>query len=323
MALNRPESLQFGKNSQPYRYVSMKSLHLILNGKSVSNDALRDAVSKIRQDGVQVSVHVTYEMGDAKQFAAAFAHDPNSIVIAAGGDGTVNEVVNGLLQSGSCRCSMSILPLGTANDFATSAGINTDSIEQAMRLTLSSKASMVDVGRMDTHYFLNMASGGFGAEVTTATSPFLKTHLGGAAYALQALAKSFTTSGYQSKIMTADNTYEGKIILFAVANGRLAGGGVAIAPTASIVDGLLDVLVVPDRSDTSPLSTLQSLVGLTWSDDSDCYRFKSNQLKIEAETSLQVTLDGELYQSRCFDFQVMEKILALHLPENCPLLTAG
>src|SRR5262245_10458071 len=121
-----------------------KRVHLILNGKVAGNDALRAAVADQRAAGHRVEVRVTWEKGDARRFVSEAG--PVDSLIAAGGDGTLNEVLHGLMDlSEAARPVLGIVPLGTANDFATGCGIPRDP-EKALALCIEGEGVQIDVG---------------------------------------------------------------------------------------------------------------------------------------------------------------------------------
>jgi YegS/Rv2252/BmrU family lipid kinase len=153
-----------------------RKVQLILNGKAAGHDALQAAVARQRAAGHSIEVRVTLEKGDARQFVAEAGEV--DLLIAAGGDGTVNEVVHGLMDlSTVARPVLGVVPLGTANDFAIGCGIPRDP-EKALALCMEGEGIPVDVGKANEHWFLNAASIGFGAEVTATTPPELKRLLG-------------------------------------------------------------------------------------------------------------------------------------------------
>ena len=133
-----------------------KRVQLILNGKVAANDALRAAVSRQRKAGHRIEVRVTWEKGDARRFASKA--DEMDVVVAAGGDGTVNEVLHGLMDMLTVsRPSLGIVPLGTANDFAIACGIPRDP-EKALALCMRGAEVPIDVGKANNHWFINAAS---------------------------------------------------------------------------------------------------------------------------------------------------------------------
>src|SRR5260370_35208714 len=157
-----------------------RKVQLILNGKVPANDALRNAIAQQRAAGHRINVRVTQEKGDARRFAAEAGEA--DLLIAAGGDGTLNEVVHGLMDlSKAARPVLGVVPLGTANDFAVGCGISRDP-EEALVLCMKGQGVPIDIGKANEHWFLNAASVGFGAEGTATTPPELKRLLGPAPY---------------------------------------------------------------------------------------------------------------------------------------------
>lgn len=298
----------------------MKNLYLILNGKSASRDDVREAIREVRQAGLSVDVRVTWESGDAQRYTAeaAVAGD-GFVVVAGGGDGTVNEVLNGLVNAGK-RVPLAILPLGTANDFATSAGIPLHNPKDALMLAACGQPSPIDVGVMNGRYFLNVASGGFGAEVTEQTPARLKNLIGGGAYALTAAVLAMTGHPYHGRLITDEHTFEGSMVMMAVGNGRQAGGGAQLTPQASIDDGLLDVMVVPDHDHERMGHLLADLLQLKHGRSDHFHYLRVPKLRVESSDTLQFNLDGEPVRGLIFDFSILRRAIDFVFPVSSPLL---
>ena len=296
------------------------AVDIILNGKSAGKADVRAAVAQVRASGKSVTVHVTWEVGDAKRMAAALARYDEHVVVAAGGDGTVNEVLGGLFVDGPPRARMGIMPLGTANDFATSAGIPINNLTAALQLAVSGLPSNVDVGRMNGQCFLNVASGGFGAEVTSHTPVAMKNALGGAAYTLEAMVMAMKPNARDGRLVTPTQTFEGPLVMFAVGNGRQAGGGAHMTPAARVNDGMLDVMLVPDYEHARTAHLLQNLVRLKVGDTAGFQYTRCDKLLIESASQFQVNLDGEPMFGKSFAFDVLPSALSLVLGPRCALL---
>jgi YegS/Rv2252/BmrU family lipid kinase len=162
----------------------MKKIRIILNGKGAANPQVRAAIFQIRDDGQPLEVNCTWEGDDASRFAREAMNDGVEVLVAGGGDGTINEVVNGILSTDSSpKMALGVLPLGTANDFARGCGIPLEPFE-ALKLATEGEPVSIDIPSANGVYFANVASGGFGAEVTVGTNPQLKKAMGGGAYAL-------------------------------------------------------------------------------------------------------------------------------------------
>lgn len=122
---------------------------LILNGKSAGNDLLRQAVMDLREDGARIHVRVTWEKGDAARYIDEGLKLGVETIISGGGDGTINEIAGALIDlPATDRPVMGILPLGTANDFATSAGIP-EELGKALQLAILGKATAVDIAQVN------------------------------------------------------------------------------------------------------------------------------------------------------------------------------
>src|SRR5215471_1181329 len=172
-----------------------KRARVILNGKVAGNDVLRTAVARHRAAGHRIEVRVTWENGDARRFVSDI--DEVDLLIAAGGDGTLNEVLHGLMDvSKAARPILGIVPLGTANDFASGCGIPRDAAK-ALALCMKGEAVPIDVGKANDHWFINAASSGFGAEITATTLPELKRLLGPAAYTVMGAILAINLHHYQ------------------------------------------------------------------------------------------------------------------------------
>ncbi len=305
--------------AQQTHSATRRSLRVVLNGKKADNDALREAVQKCRHEGHQVEVRVTWEGGQAGQFAEEAARAGCDVIVAAGGDGTVSEVACGVLRAGeACATAIAIVPLGTANDFATGCHVPHDP-GQALQLAASGATRRIDVGLVNDRPFINVASAGFGAEITAETPAGMKRVLGGAAYSLVGLVKALTMTPHAGKIVTPDGEFEGAMMLLAIGNGRLAGGGFQVAPRALLDDGLLDLVVVPDVDlpETGPL--FAEMVRL---ETDEPHRMLYKQLpsfELHSNQELPMNLDGEPIRDTTFRVTVLPRRLAFVLPADAPL----
>jgi len=296
-----------------------KTVQLILNGKAAGNDTLRAAVSRQQAIGHTIEVRVTSEKGDARRFASETGEV--DLLIAAGGDGTLNEVVHGLMDlPEAARSVLGIMPLGTANDFATGCGIPRDP-EQALALCLEGRAVPVDVGKANEHWFLNAASIGFGAEITATTPPELKHLLGPAAYAVMGAILAMNVHHYRGKLTLPNREITGSGPVAIVGNGRQAGGGVQVTPRARIDDGLLDVLAVRNIPAMALLTAARELQELSPDGEYISY-WQTPWAEAHTEEAIPVNLDGEPMQFSNVRYEAVPRAIRLIVPPNCPLLSA-
>ncbi|MBA3928387.1 lipid kinase YegS [Pseudoxanthomonas japonensis] len=299
---------------------------LILNGKSAGDDDLRGAVAAMRDDGIVLDVRVTWEDGDAERYVAEAIADGVDTVIAAGGDGTLSEVATTLAhrdEPADALPSLGLVPMGTANDFATAAGIP-DAPLAAMQLVRDAAAVPVDLLRIDAddgpHWCANLASGGFGTEVTVETDEGLKKMLGGLAYLITGIAKLGRIEPMTARVKGPEFEWQGEFIALGIGNGRQAGGGQALCPDALIDDGALDFTVVPELSG-EVAATMGTLVkdGKHAALDRVATRARLPWVELEADQPLTLNLDGEPVQSRRFRVACVPGRVRMHLPATCPL----
>jgi lipid kinase YegS len=293
-------------------------VQLILNGKVAANDVLRAAVARQRKAGHRIDVRVTWEKGDARRFVAGVG--TVDLVIAAGGDGTLNEVVHGLMDLPQLeRPILGIVPLGTANDFATGCGIPRDPAK-ALALCMKGEAVPIDIGKANDHWFINAATSGFGAEITATTSPDLKRLLGPAAYAVMGAILAINLQHYQGRLILPGREITGSGPVAIVGNGRQTGGGIQVAPRARIDDGLLDVLVVRQISPTALLAAARELQQLP-ADGQYISYWQTPWLEVSSEEVIPVNLDGEPLQFSTVRYEAVPKAISLIVPPNCQLLS--
>ena len=294
-------------------------VQLILNGKAAGNDTLRAAVTRQQAIGHTIEVRVTSEKGDARRFASETGEV--DLLIAAGGDGTLNEVVHGLMDlPEDARSVLGVVPLGTANDFATGCGIPRDP-EQALALCLEGRAVPVDVGKANEHWFANAASIGFGAEITATTPPELKHLLGPAAYTVMGAILAMNVHHYRGRLTLPDREITGSGPVAIVGNGRQAGGGVQVTPRARVDDGLLDVLAVRDIPALALLTAARELQELSPNGEYINY-WQTPWAEVHTEEAIPVNLDGEPMQFSSVRYEAVPRAIRLIVPPNCPLLSA-
>src|SRR4249919_1006730 len=224
--------------------MTSKHIVLIVHGARADRPDVRHLVEWVRDKGHHVEPHSTFEAGEAFAIAAAAAKRGVDVVVAAGGDGTVNEVVNGL---DGYDVPLGIVPLGTANDFARQVGIPADA-DHAMDVILQRKPRRLDTASLNGRRFLNVSTGGVGAEATAETPAEAKESLGALAYAITGMRKLADFNPGYASFVGDDFEYRGDFLMFAVGITRSTGGGSMITPMASATDGLLDLCIVEGMS---------------------------------------------------------------------------
>ncbi|MDQ3556242.1 MAG: YegS/Rv2252/BmrU family lipid kinase [Gemmatimonadota bacterium] len=296
---------------------------LIVNpGSADAVAALREGAEALRGAGHAVRARLTFERRDARRFARDAAREGAELVVAAGGDGTIHEVVNGLQDyahepapfHAAPLPRLGIVPLGTGNDFAGAQGIPEDPGE-ALAGAVVGTPRRVDVPMLNGHAFLNVSTGGFGAEATEETSSAAKRVLGPLAYMVTGVQK-FVSLEASTACFTADEVFfEGPFVLFAVGNGRRTGGGNWLTPHAELDDGLLDVCVVREISRVEFLNLLPLLRNGEHLDHEAVVYRRVPRLRVEAEQELSVNVDGEPLRGRRWHYGFSPFPLCVALPE--------
>ncbi|WP_369990536.1 lipid kinase YegS [Pseudomonas xanthosomatis] len=285
---------------------------LILHGKQATNEEVRAAVGELRERGWQLDVRLTWEAGDAQRLvgealAAGYPH-----VVAGGGDGTLRDVAEAVAQAQG-EASLVLLPLGTANDFAKAATVP---LEPAAALALLEQpARPIDLGRVGDQLFLNMATGGFGSQVTANTSEDLKKVLGAAAYLFTGLSRFSELQSASVELQGPGFQWQGDLLALGIGNGRQAGGGHILCPEAKADDGLLDIGILP-----APQEMVGALRGLLAGEEL-FVRARLPWVEIKSSQGLDINLDGEPLQADSLRFEALPRALRVHLPADSPLLS--
>lgn len=290
---------------------------LILNGKSADNAALREAIMLLREEGMTIHVRVTWEKGDAARFVEEARKLGVATVIAGGGDGTINEVSTALIQCERDDIpALGILPLGTANDFATSVGIP-EALDKALKLAIAGNAVAIDVAQVNQQTcFINMATGGFGTRITTETPEKLKAALGSVSYIIHGLMRMDTLQPDRCEIRGEHFHWQGDSLIIGIGNGRQAGGGQQLCPNALINDGLLQLRIFTgDDIIPALVSTLKSD-----EENPNIIEGASAWFEIESPHDITFNLDGEPLNGRKFRIEMLPAALHCRLPPDCPLL---
>lgn len=290
---------------------------LILNGKGAGNEELRQAVTRLREEQITLYVRVTWEHGDAARYVEEAAQLGVGTVVAGGGDGTINEVAAALVQlPAHNRPALGILPLGTANDFAMACNIP-PSPELALQLAIKGRSVPIDLAKVNgERYFINMATGGFGTRITTETPEKLKAALGGVSYFVHGLLRMDTLQADRCEIRGPDLRWAGEALVIGIGNGKQAGGGQELCPSALINDGLLQLrLLIADE-------LLPALVAALFNDEESNSILSAALpwLEIDAPHEMTFNLDGEPLKGRHFRIEVLPQAIECRLPPNCALL---
>jgi len=286
-----------------------KHLVLVIHGARADQPALREMVERVRGQGHSVEPRVTFEAGDATEFALDAAGRGADAVVAVGGDGTANEVVNGLTGS---DVPFGIVPLGTANDFARQVGIPPDP-NDAIDVILHRRPVRIDTAELNDRRYLNVSTGGVGAEATAETPLEAKEALGLLAYLVTGVKKLVELSPRRAFFGGPGFEYRGDFLVFAVGSGRMTGGGTLFTPRATLTDGLLDLCIV----EAMPRADFARLVLKLRSGDHlgepGVHYVQLPSVLVEAQDPISVNVDGESSDHFRLTYRARPRDLHIHL----------
>lgn len=276
-------------------------------------EEIRSEVEALREAGHEVRPRLTYEGGDATRMAREAVDSGAELVIAAGGDGTVNEVVNGGVSAGWSG-PLGIVPLGTANDFAVSLGLP-EEVGPAFRVAVGGTDRSVDLPRVNDRWFVNVSTGGFGAVATEDTPPETKDLLGPLAYLITGVQKFTELRPSPARFSTPEGEcYDGDVMLYAVGNGRQTGAGSRLTPEAQMDDGELDVTIVPGMTRMDFMGLVPRLRSGAHVDDPQVLHFRTAHLVVESDEPLSVNADGEAVPGERFEYEIPGGRLGVRVP---------
>jgi len=286
-----------------------RHIALIVHGARADRPDFRHMVGWARERGHHLDVRVTFERGDAEAFARDAAAAGADVVAAVGGDGTLNEVVNGLDGYDN---PLGVIPAGTANDFARQAGIPADA-DHAMDVILLRKPTRIDTASLNGRRFLNVSTGGVGAEATAETPTQIKASIGQLAYAISGIRKLAKLQPNHGVFRGGGYVLDCDFLLFAVGSGLASGGGTLVTPHASTTDGLLDLCVVESMPRRDFARTVLKLKRGEHVGEEGVHYVRLPELTIEGSRPISVNVDGELSDSRRLDYRARRRDLWVHV----------
>ena len=274
----------------------MHRVHLIVNPSAGRGAAARLApavLARLRERGVTCEARVTRAPGEATRLATEALRAGASCVAVLGGDGTVNEVVNGYVGVARESQALAFIPAGTGNDFAKMLGARGDWREACDRLADHARRR-VDLGRCNGRYFANGIGAGFDAQVAIEANA-MHWLRGNAVYGV-ALARTLLLryATPQARITHDGGVLEGRVTMVAAANGTTYGGAFRIAPGADVADGLLDLMVADELSRAGILGFIPHVLRGTHIGRDGVTFVRTRRVVVETEQPLAVHADGEI-----------------------------
>ncbi len=270
-------------------------------GREAFRAKLPEVLRILEESGLEASCHATKGTNDAREAAMVAAQDGFAYVVACGGDGTVNEVVNGLAVC-DVRPTLGIIPAGTTNDLARALGLPLQ-IEEAAKLIASRRAMPLDLGRIRVHdreghdvperFFINIAACGRLTEITYDVTSRMKTMLGQVAYYIKGIELLPRVRPIDLRIESSSYVYDGQAMLCLITNSRSVAGFEKIAPNASVNDGKFDVLIVKPTNLGDMIRLVSSCMRGEHVFDERVVYLQSERITIFSDEEVDVNIDGE------------------------------
>lgn len=270
-----------------------KKYLLIVNpeaGSRSTMQALPDIDRFLRKKGVQFEFHFTDEPGHATDLVREMG-DKFDVIVSVGGDGTINEIINGMPDLNK---PLGIIPIGTGNDFARSCCIPYSAINEALEILLRHDVKKVDVGQANGHRFINVMGLGFEGKANAVGQKL--DYIKGVPKYIIAIGVTFVTyRRLPIKIELDTVTLTDDFFLLSIGNGWNVGGGIQLTPNARVDDGLFDICYVKDISRWRILSNFNKLYDGSIYDVKEIVSYQSKKVVIESNQPLPIHLDGEKY----------------------------
>ncbi|WP_352418856.1 YegS/Rv2252/BmrU family lipid kinase [Proteiniborus sp.] len=288
----------------------MKKVKIIYNPSSGRQIIQRriDSICKILLDnGYIVGKVATQKKDDAMYETIKCCQEDWDIIVACGGDGTVNEVATGIII-GRKKIPVAILAAGTVNDFANYMGLPRDS-KEFCDMIMNENTIDVDLGKWGDKYFVNVAAGGFLTNVAHQVPSESKNVLGRMAYYIEGLREipKQMFNGINVKITSEEYSSEEEIFLFLVSNSSSIGGFKMLAPKAQVEDGLLDCIIIRKSEIQDVLSIFINVLTGEHVNHPNVKYFKTKKITIESEDTVPVDIDGEYGGTLPATFQVVHR----------------
>ncbi|MBA3430953.1 MAG: diacylglycerol kinase family lipid kinase [Actinobacteria bacterium] len=295
---------------------------LIVNptaGRRGVTAVLRDAVANLEKRDLRYEIRTTSGPGHATELARAALESGHKLVVAVGGDGTIHEVVNGMMADDRSLvegATLGVVPAGTSSDFIRTFGLPSTPVHAVAHLD-GPGSFPIDLGKVTyrsggeqaSRYFANIAEAGLGAEVTARTRR-LPSWLGPMAYLLASWSVLATGHPVRVTIDLIDRAYEGPMLNLVVANGQFYGGGMKVAPRAAPTDGVLDIQI-QNVTKLEAVALLPKIYSGGHVPHQNIKESKRVKVSITSDRPVPVEADGELLGFTPATFEVLPNVISL------------
>lgn len=265
------------------------------NGKTINTLPIIKDVFKNHTDKIELIIVLSKSKNDVTALARSLSKEGIQEFISVGGDGTLSEMINGLDYTNNIPYKIGIIPWGTGNDFIKSLN-NEKNIVNILKNVIEDRVRLVDLGKVNEHYFINVCSFGIDGSIITDTEKLKKIFPGHPAYLISTLkAGLIFKAKYTKVVVDHERCYEGNMILIAIGNGKYIGGGMNICPEAKLDDGLFEICLVNNVSKLKFMKEIGKVYKGKLGEVDEVIYDRGKELSIEVEgVQYQINVDGNL-----------------------------
>lgn len=298
----------------------MKKARIIYNptaGRESFKKNLPMVLEQLEIAGYETSAHATVGEFDAKKAAQSAVQRAFDLIVAVGGDGTINEVINGIAGQ-EYRPKLGIIPAGTTNDFAKALNIPRDT-KKAIDIITSSYSKRLDIGKVNDQHFMNIAGGGELTEISYEVPSKLKTMIGQLAYYMKGLEMLPFIKPTKTRIEYDGTVIDEEIMLFLVANTNSVGGFEKLAPDAKFDDGYFDLIILRKTNLAEFIRIASLALRGAHLDDKNIIHAQAKHIKVTPEDNMQLNIDGEFGGMLPGEFINLKQHIEFFVPTELPV----
>ncbi|WP_210139948.1 diacylglycerol kinase [Staphylococcus sp. GDY8P54P] len=284
------------------------------SGKELFKRTLPDVLIKLEKAGFETSAYATEKIGDATTEAKRCLTQDYDVLIAAGGDGTLNEVINGIAEHPN-RPKIGIIPMGTVNDFGRALHLPND-IMSAIDVIIEGHSTRIDIGKMNSRYFINLAAGGQLTQVSYETPSRLKSIVGPFAYYIKGFEMLPQMKAVDLRIEYDDEVFQGEALLFLLGLTNSMAGFEKLVPDAKLDDGYFTLIIV-EKANLAELGHIMTLAsrGEHIKHPKVHYK-KAKSINISSFIDLQLNVDGEYGGKLPGNFLNLKQHIEVYTPND-------
>ncbi|WP_019469602.1 diacylglycerol kinase [Staphylococcus cohnii] len=284
------------------------------SGKELFKRTLPDVLIKLEKAGFETSAYATEKIGDATTEAKRCLTQDYDVLIAAGGDGTLNEVINGIAEHPN-RPKIGIIPMGTVNDFGRALHLPND-IMSAIDVIIEGHSTRVDIGKMNSRYFINLAAGGQLTQVSYETPSRLKSIVGPFAYYIKGFEMLPQMKAVDLRIEYDDEVFQGEALLFLLGLTNSMAGFEKLVPDAKLDDGYFTLIIV-EKANLAELGHIMTLAsrGEHIKHPKVHYK-KAKSINISSFIDMQLNVDGEYGGKLPGNFLNLKQHIEVYTPSD-------